>query len=200
MRFMPAATTATKAERTRAALQHAALARFLEHGVDATSIADIAADAGVTERTFYRHFPSKQHILFADYDARLGWFRQALSVRPPGEPVTASVRIAVESFPYDAALHQLAVLRSEHLEQELVQAHIKTVQAEFAREIEQFLLERTGAAAVSDEAYRISITAQCVSAVMFTATETWFARGDLDVAELSRLVELGLRTIGDGIS
>lgn len=200
MRSMPAAPSPSKAERTRSTLQHAALARFLEHGVEATTIADIAADAGVTERTFYRHFPSKQHVLFADYDARLDWFRQALSLRPPGEPVTTSVRIAVESFPYDAALHQIAILRSNHLEQDLVQSHIKTVQAEFSREIAQFLLDRTGAAPDSDDAYQISITAQCVAAVMFTATETWFARGDLNVQELSRLVDIGLQSLKDGIA
>ncbi|MVU81671.1 TetR family transcriptional regulator [Nocardia sp. ET3-3] len=197
---MPVTPKPSKAERTRTALQHAALARFLEQGVEATSVAEIAADAGVTERTFYRHYPSKQHILFSDYDARLDWFRRALSVRPPGESIATSVRIAVESFPYDDALQQIAVLRGKQLERDLVRAHIKTVQGEFAHEIEQHLRTRGAADPAPDTDYLIAVTAQCISAVMFTATETWFARGNLDTDELSHLVDLGLRTLRNGIS
>ena len=40
--------------------------RFVADGVQQTSVADIAADVGVTERTFYRHFPSKHAVIFAD--------------------------------------------------------------------------------------------------------------------------------------
>ena len=47
----------------------------------------IAADAGVSLRTFYRHFTSKHDLLFADYDAGLHWFRGALAAaRPAAEP------------------------------------------------------------------------------------------------------------------
>ena len=71
-----------RSERTRVALRRAALARFQTQGVEATSAEQIAADAGVTLRTFYRHFPSKHDLLFADYDSGLQWFRGALAARP----------------------------------------------------------------------------------------------------------------------
>jgi AcrR family transcriptional regulator len=59
----------TKAERTRAALLRAALELFDERGYDATTAAAIAERAGVTEMTFFRHFPSKDAVLIADpYD------------------------------------------------------------------------------------------------------------------------------------
>ena len=41
--------------------------RFLAQGVEDTSAEQIAADAGVSLRTFYRHFSSKHDLLFADY-------------------------------------------------------------------------------------------------------------------------------------
>jgi AcrR family transcriptional regulator len=59
----------TKAERTRAALLRAALELFDERGYDCTTAAAIAERAGVTEMTFFRHFPSKDSVLIADpYD------------------------------------------------------------------------------------------------------------------------------------
>jgi AcrR family transcriptional regulator len=194
---MASSPPSSRTERTREALRHAALARFLRQGVEATSVAEIAADAGVTERTFYRHYPSKYRILFADYDARLDWFRRALSVRPRGESIAHSVRIAVESFPYDDVLQQIAQLRSKQLERELVQAHIRILQADLAREIEQHAA-RTSAA--GDDAFLISVAAQCISAVMFTALEAWLASGNLNTDELSRLVDLGLSALANGIA
>ena len=90
-----------RSERTRVALRRAALARFQSQGVEATSAEQIAADAGVTLRTFYRHFPSKHDLLFADYDSGLQWFRGALAARPADEPIVESVRAAIFAFPYD---------------------------------------------------------------------------------------------------
>ncbi len=48
----------------RARLQGTALALFRERGYDRTTAAEIAARAGVTERTFFRHFPDKREVLF----------------------------------------------------------------------------------------------------------------------------------------
>lgn len=48
----------------RVRLQRAALELFREHGFDRTTAAGIAARAGVTERTFFRHFPDKREVLF----------------------------------------------------------------------------------------------------------------------------------------
>ena len=59
----------------RRRLQQAALELFRERGYEATTAAEIAARAGVTERTFFRHFPDKREALFDGEDA----FRAALA-------------------------------------------------------------------------------------------------------------------------
>jgi AcrR family transcriptional regulator len=48
----------------RVRLQQAAVELFRERGYDRTTAAEIAARAGVTERTFFRHFPDKREVLF----------------------------------------------------------------------------------------------------------------------------------------
>lgn len=55
---------ADKGKDARARLQEAGLALFAEHGYERTTAAEIAARAGVTERTFFRHFPDKREVLF----------------------------------------------------------------------------------------------------------------------------------------
>ena len=61
-------------EDARRRLRQAALELFRERGYDATTAAEIAARAGVTERTFFRHFPDKREALFDGEEV----FRDAL--------------------------------------------------------------------------------------------------------------------------
>lgn len=49
---------------SRGRLQEAALALFTERGFDQTTTAQIATRAGLTERTFFRHFADKREVLF----------------------------------------------------------------------------------------------------------------------------------------
>src|SRR5215469_1197306 len=134
-----------RSERTREALRRAALVRFLAQGVEDTSAEQIAADAGVSLRTFYRHFTSKHDLLFADYDAGLHWFRRALAARPDDEPVIESVRVAIFAFPYDVqAVTQIAALRADALDPGRIVGHIRQVEADFAAAV----AERIGARAV----------------------------------------------------
>ena len=55
-------------EDTRDRLIATALELFAERGYSATTVEDIAASVGVTRRTFFRHFPDKEEVVFADDD------------------------------------------------------------------------------------------------------------------------------------
>lgn len=58
-----------KAERTREHLRAVALRLFDEHGYDETTVAAVAAAAGVSPMTFFRHFPTKEQVVLDDpYD------------------------------------------------------------------------------------------------------------------------------------
>lgn len=52
-------------------LRQAALELFAERGYAATTVDDVSAAAGVTQRTFFRHFRDKEEVVFADDDRLL---------------------------------------------------------------------------------------------------------------------------------
>lgn len=195
-----------RSERTRAALRQAALVRFLAQGVEDTSAEQIATDAGVSLRTFYRHFTSKHDLLFADYDAGLHWFRAALDARPADEPIVDSVQSAIFSFPYDVdAVAKIAALRDAELDPGRIVRHIREVEADFADAIAAQLQRRSCASSravrpTPDEPVHIAVTARCVAAAVFGAMEIWMLGGDRSLGELARVCHAALASLRSGIT
>jgi AcrR family transcriptional regulator len=190
-----------RSERTREALRQAAVVRFLAQGVEDTSAEQIAADAGVSLRTFYRHFSSKHDLLFADYTG-LTWFRAALDARPADEPVIDSVQSAIFAFPYDVeAVTKIAALRGGELDPGRIVRHIRDVQADFADAIAAQLQRRSCAAdPTPDVRLRTTVIARCIAAAVFGAMESWMVGGDRSLGELARVCHLALESLRAGIS
>ncbi len=90
-----------KREQTRARLQLVALELFERQGFEVTTIGQIAAAAGVTQMTFFRHFSSKEGVVVDDpYDPVVG---AAVSATPrtlaPLRRVTAGIRAGWAQLP-----------------------------------------------------------------------------------------------------
>ncbi|WP_431238787.1 TetR/AcrR family transcriptional regulator [Mycolicibacterium aichiense] len=188
-----------RSERTRDALRRAALVRFLAQGVEDTSAEQIADDAGVSLRTFYRHFTSKHDLLFADYDVGLEWFRAALQARSPGESIIESVQSAIDASPYDPeAVAQIAALRARELDAGRIVRHTRQVEAEFADAIAD-QLSQSAPADTPDERLRVIVTARCIAAAVFGAMELWMVGEDTSLAELGRLCRTALESLRKGI-
>ena len=189
-----------RSERTREALRQAALVRFLAQGVEETSAEQIAADAGVSLRTFYRHFASKHDLLFADYDAGLQWFRAALAGRSPDEPIIDSVFSAIMASPYDdAALPKIAMLRADELDRDRIVRHIRQVEADFAEAVEEHLTRDNPPEPGTDGRMRLTVTARCIAAAVFGAMEVWMLGDQSSLPELQRLTRKALETVAHGI-
>lgn len=189
-----------RSERTRAALRQAALVRFLAQGVEETSAEQIAADAGVSLRTFYRHFASKHDLLFADYDEGLHWFRAALAARSPDESVIDAVHSAIMSSPYDeAALPKIAMLRAQELDPGRVVRHLRQVEADFAEAVEEHLTRGDAPGPGTDARMRITVAARCIAAAVFGAMEVWMLGPERSLPELERRTREALELVAGGI-
>jgi AcrR family transcriptional regulator len=186
-----------RSERTRVALRRAAMELFAARGVEATTAEEIAAGAGVTLRTFYRHFPSKHDLLFADYDTGLQWFRKALAARPGDEPVIESVRAAIFAFPYDVqALTQVAAFRAEELDPERILKHLRQVEADLADAIAEHLERRPGAA---QRRLDVLVTSRTVAAAVFGSMEHWMVQPSRSLPELAQVTQAALNALESGL-
>ncbi|MBX7266948.1 TetR family transcriptional regulator [Micromonospora sp. Llam7] len=82
-----------KKQQTRAALVDAAARLFAATGYDKTTVADIAAAAGVSTRTFFSYFRAKEDVLFAGTDQRLAAIAAAFDTVRAETPLAAVHRL-----------------------------------------------------------------------------------------------------------
>jgi AcrR family transcriptional regulator len=85
-------------ERTRRDLLASARTLFAERGYHATSAADIAAAAGVTERTLFRYFPNKLALVLDELIALLPEMAESIRDRPAAEPPYQAVCEGIIDF------------------------------------------------------------------------------------------------------
>ncbi|WP_407662950.1 TetR/AcrR family transcriptional regulator [Mycolicibacterium helvum] len=184
---------------TRDALRRVALDRFARDGFANVTVTELAEEAGVTERTFFRHFPTKEAVLFADYETHFEWFEEALARRPVHEPLIDAVLAAMDSFPHDIqVVRQAALARASLIDGDRAAGHIRLVQASFAAVITDFVRDRYRH--VPDVDLAAEVAGATVAAALIVALEKWGrdkCEGDLSQvsAESLDLLRSGLATL-----
>ncbi|MFI7049225.1 acyl-CoA-like ligand-binding transcription factor [Streptosporangium sandarakinum] len=94
-----------KKQETRAALSWATIRLVVERGLDAVRVEDIAAEVGVSPRTFNNYFSGKGEAIAARHLDRARRIAEELRARPESEPLWEAIRNAVQTqfSPGDAA-------------------------------------------------------------------------------------------------
>jgi AcrR family transcriptional regulator len=117
-----------KKAQTRALLEKAAIKLFSRYGYERVTVVDIAREADVDPTTFFRHFKSKESVLFWDSDEAISHFREEIAARADDEPLLVT---AVEAL--------RALLRRLDEGQEAVRA--KIVATTTAPEVAAYMLQ-----------------------------------------------------------
>jgi AcrR family transcriptional regulator len=81
----------------RGRLEQAALELFLERGFEQTTVAEIAQRAGLTERTFFRHFADKREVLFAGAGALQEFLVRAVAQAPDSATPIGAIAGALQA-------------------------------------------------------------------------------------------------------
>jgi AcrR family transcriptional regulator len=171
-----------KAE-TRQRIQDEAMRLFLERGYDATTVEEIAAAAGVSHMTFFRHYPSKDDVVVTDdYDPLLA---ELIRARPATEHPVERVRATV--------LAGLAAVYADGRDTILARAQlIQSTPALRARALEnqrdtEALFAAALAPAGGEDSLEVQVLAAACVAALVTAVNRWAEQPER--AELPELVD-----------
>ncbi|WP_181805316.1 TetR/AcrR family transcriptional regulator [Streptomyces shenzhenensis] len=177
-------------QRTRRAVQAeiaaTAMRLFLEHGFEATTMEQIAGEIGISRRSLFRYFGTKEDIVLGDHAERGRTLQAALKARPPDEPpweaLRAALKALVESLPYTpedflkitSMLHASPSLRGRQLEK----------RHQWTELLLPDIAGRLGATADPMNELRARALVACALACSEAATETWVrSNGAVDMEE-----------------
>src|ERR1700761_8126653 len=77
---------------SRRELRLIALRLFADRGFENTTIEQVTAEAGVSERTFFRYFTTKASVLWADFETEVETIAAALGAVPAEVPMMEAIR------------------------------------------------------------------------------------------------------------
>jgi AcrR family transcriptional regulator len=85
-------------QQTREEIAHAAMELFLARGFDAVTVAEVADAAGVSEKTVYNHFSTKEDLVFPDVEQRWMVVLDGIRDRAPGTSLVEPFRTATREL------------------------------------------------------------------------------------------------------
>jgi AcrR family transcriptional regulator len=124
-----------KKEATRRAIEDAAFRLFEERGYSATTVADIADAADIAPRTFFAYFPSKEAVVFGDFEDTFGTLDARLNERPEGETTFEALRAWIgDLIESDRAVDDREVVRRRLVcDNESLESHERHIMGRFER-------------------------------------------------------------------
>ena len=178
----------SKIQRTRARILTAAIDLFTRAGYEKTTVAQIAAAAGVTEMTFYRHFGSKDQLLVDDpYDPLIvAAIAAQPRTLPPLQRAARGVRSAWRNLPItdeEPVRERLAIVAATPRLMPAVRGGTAATETAIADQ-----LTRDGA-----DATDAAVAAAAVMAALMTGLLRWASVGD--GARLSAAIERSLDVV-----
>jgi AcrR family transcriptional regulator len=177
---------------TRNGLAAVALELFAERGFDAVTVNDIADRADVDPSTFYRHFGSKEAVIFSDLGDWTGRLRGAIGGQPAAMPLLEALRMGIK----DLAAMLVVDIDNERHRAELTQAFPSVRAQGFAvrealiNEVAQAIAERMAVDPVRDSRPYL-VAASCILAA------TWYRNYVVRTADLPASAEEAVDRIID---
>jgi AcrR family transcriptional regulator len=192
-------------ERNAREIQQAAMSLFAARGYDGVTVEDIAHEAGISERTFFRYFASKDHLLVAEASRRIDVIHESLVEQDEALDAWHALRNAV----LDQSKSEEQVGRSAaiwaHLTREAPALLAKMIMhgaLESTHHIEVELARRLGVPATDslpDVMMRVTLSAMQSAYLRWLDDEGDASLADLTAAALD-LVGIGFARVATDVS
>lgn len=162
---------------TAAELEAAAYRLFEERGFDNVTVDDIAAEADVSRRTFFRYFASKEDVLLADHFVQLARLRDAMADRPQDEPIVTALRNALLSLTSDfEERKEMIIIRGRIMrDTPSLQARSLVHQQLWETAMQEMVADRLGVDPIKD--LRPGVVSAATLAAMRVAFTIWLSAG-----------------------
>ena len=165
---------------TRAALERAALELFARDGFDSTTVEAIAAEAGVSPRTFFRYFTAKDEVLAPQRELRQADLRRAvLEVRTTeaGDLEVALAALTRIAATFEAERETMLLRRRAAVTSPVLRGRLGDVLRSWEHAVGDALAERRG---VSPDDLQAQVCATAAIAVWQHAVQRWLADDGVD--------------------
>jgi len=191
----PSSLQQKKRHLVRQEIEHAAWLLFAARGYEATTVDDVAREAGVSRRTFFRYFSSKEDVVVGTSDALAEDVLAALAQRPRREAPLGAIHRALRPVlvsrlsDTDEARAIIRLLReSRTLRRAMLERH-----ARMEERLAVLIAERTGADPGRDPTP--ALLAFVTRALVDTAFNVWFDQRPADVGAMVDDLFRRLRTV-----
>lgn len=186
-----------KKRQTRERLIEASFTLFAERGFDNVSVSEIAARVDVSERTFFRYFPSKEAVIFHDADERRRHVDELVANLPANLSLVEGLRRALQTLSHefeeskDLQMARARLVASTPSLQTLILHH----EQEWVQSFANAVADRLGLD--PDDDLRPELTAAVIVAAFRAVMNRWIRSGGQ--AEISQMLDQALAYLGTGL-
>lgn len=169
-----------------------ALDLFVREGFEETTVDAVAAAAGISRRTLFRYFPSKNDLVWGDFSEQVGRLRALLAAAGPDGPMLDVIRRSIVAFnDYGPGSEpELRARMSLITTAPALQGHAMLRHQEWCDAIADYVAERRG---VDPTGLVPTTVAQAALGISTGTYRVWIAEG----GDLLELLDRALRVLAD---
>jgi len=167
-------TIKERKERTRALLAQRAAELFVAKGFDHTTVEEIAQAAGISPRTFFRYFATKEEVVMSFLWLKIDQLLASLAMRPQDESLLESVQVVFRAVQGETEVEQDRQLLQLLATTPSLRARWLVDGWESAVRLRPIIADRLG---VGIESPRVSLIANVLFMVTETVLDQWSVNG-----------------------
>lgn len=184
-----------KKQRTKQRFIEVARELFVAKGFEGTTVDEIAEATGLSRRTFFRYFKTKESVVFPDHERRISLFRELLEHYAKDLPPVTATKEALLDLARDYMIHKEPLLDEFKIVTSTPVLKAKDIELdmEYESAIAETLIAKTDGS--KEARYRSTVLSAALFGSVRATMLMWFANGCQE--DLFALGDITLEMFGD---